>query len=199
MCCTRLAENTGRKHYAKIAVCAPSHNFVGYIFATKGCIDNRKKNLLSSNISSRGRHNMVNLNFGPSAAEIALPVWVPPADFNGFRFILAFVTTATLLTEGQPNFARCLAVSRAGTLSVYTFSRPLAPSRNFARCKIHFASKSCVLHCQRYCTALQQRGQPNFPAWYKEWGYGTFAEGATYIRLGGHHVWHRRTFQFYQK
>jgi len=43
MCCTRLAENTGRKHYAKIAVCAPSHNFVGYIFATKGCIDNRKK------------------------------------------------------------------------------------------------------------------------------------------------------------
>jgi len=25
-------------------------------------------------------------------------------------------------------------------------------------------------------------------AWYKEWNYGTFAEGATYIRLGGHHI-----------
>jgi len=31
-------------------------------------------------------------------------------------------------------------------------------------------------------------------AWYKEWNYGTFAEAATYIRLGGHHVQHRPTF-----
>jgi len=33
--------------------------------------------------------------------------------------------------------------------------------------------------------------QSNVAAWYKEWNYGTFAEGATYIRLGGHHVGHR--------
>ena len=34
----------------------------------------------------------------------------------------------------------------------------LAPWRNFARCRIHFTSKSCVLlYWQRYCTALQQR------------------------------------------
>ena len=32
------------------------------------------------------------------------------------------------------------------------------------------------------------RHQPNFAVWYKEWNYGTFAEGATYIRLGGHYV-----------
>jgi len=31
-------------------------------------------------------------------------------------------------------------------------------------------------------------------AWYKEWDYGTFTEGATYIRLGGHHVGHRPIF-----
>jgi len=31
-------------------------------------------------------------------------------------------------------------------------------------------------------------------AWYKEWNYETVAEGATYIGLGGHHVWHRPTF-----
>jgi len=30
--------------------------------------------------------------------------------------------------------------------------------------------------------------QPNYAAWYKEWNYGTFAEGATYIRQGGHPV-----------
>ena len=38
--------------------------------------------------------------------------------------------------------------------------------------------------------------QPNFAAWYKEWNYGTFGEGATYIRFGGHHVGHRPTFWF---
>jgi len=36
--------------------------------------------------------------------------------------------------------------------------------------------------------------QPNFAAWYKEWNYTTFAEGATYIRLSGHHVGHWPTF-----
>jgi len=32
--------------------------------------------------------------------------------------------------------------------------------------------------------------QPNFAAWYKEWNYRTFSEGAsaTYIQQGGHHV-----------
>ena len=34
----------------------------------------------------------------------------------------------------------------------------LAPERNSASCKIHFASKSCViLYWQRPCTALEQR------------------------------------------
>ena len=68
---------------------------------------------------------------------------------------LAFVTTATSLTGGQPNFARCLAVSCAGTLYIYTFSGALAPWRNFVRCKIHFTFKSCVLlYWQHYCTAI---------------------------------------------
>jgi len=46
---------------------------------------------------------------------------------------LGSVTAAMSLTGGQPNFARCLAVSRAG------FGGS-CPWRNFARCKIHFAS-----------------------------------------------------------
>ena len=54
----------------------------GYIFATKACIDNRKKTL-SSNISSTCPHNMV--NFGPLAAEIVSLVWGTPANFNRFR------------------------------------------------------------------------------------------------------------------
>jgi len=46
-CCTRLARNAGSKKGAKIAICAPSHNFVGLYLRMqlrpKARIDNRKK------------------------------------------------------------------------------------------------------------------------------------------------------------
>ena len=61
----------------------------GYIFATKAYIDNRKKNLLSSNMYSRPPHNVV--NFGPLAAEIVSLVWGTPANFNGFRVLAALL------------------------------------------------------------------------------------------------------------
>jgi len=88
MCCTRLAGNTGRKNRQEIAIWAPSHNLPGYIFAIKARIHNRKK-LLSSNISSRRPHNMV--NFDPLAAEIVSGVWGTPATFNGFRVLAALL------------------------------------------------------------------------------------------------------------
>jgi len=43
-----------------------------------------------------------------------------------------------------------------------------------------------------HCSSARE---PNFAAWYTEWNYGTFADGTTYIQLGGHHVGHRPTFQ----
>jgi len=61
----------------------------GNIFATKARIDNLKKNLLSSNTSSRCPHNMV--NFGLLAAEIDLVVWGTPTNFNGFRVFAALL------------------------------------------------------------------------------------------------------------
>jgi len=63
-------------------------NLSGYIFATEAHIDNREK-LLSSNTSSRCRHNMV--NFGPLTAEIGPVVWGTPSDFNGFRVLAALL------------------------------------------------------------------------------------------------------------
>ena len=60
------------------------------MFATKAHIDNRKKNLLSSNISSTCLHNMV--NFGPLAAEIGSVVWGTPANFNGFASSQGYCT-----------------------------------------------------------------------------------------------------------
>jgi len=64
----RFAENTGRKKVVKNRHLGTIAHLSGYIFATKARIDNRKKNLLSSNMSSTCRHNMV--NFGLLAAEI---------------------------------------------------------------------------------------------------------------------------------
>jgi len=61
----------------------------GYIFTTKARIDNRKENLLNSNISPTCLHNMA--NFDPLKAEIGLPVWGTPAIFNGFRVLASLL------------------------------------------------------------------------------------------------------------
>ena len=73
----------------KIAIWAPSTTLSGYIFATEACIDNRKKNLLSSNIFYTCPHNMV--NFGLLAAEIGSGVWGTPTNFNGFCVLAALL------------------------------------------------------------------------------------------------------------
>ena len=43
MCCTRLAENTGRTKVAKNRYLGTIAQLSGYIFAAKAHIDNRKK------------------------------------------------------------------------------------------------------------------------------------------------------------
>ena len=90
---------------------------LGYIFATKARIDNRKKtNLLSSNISSTCSDNMV--NFGPLAAEIGPVVWDSLANFSGFR-VLAALLHGTPSIGRQPNFG---ALNRGR--HVYSAGRP---------------------------------------------------------------------------
>ena len=71
----------------------------GFIFATKARIDNRKKNLLSSDMFSACPHNMV--NFGPLAAEIMSLVWGTPANFNGFRVLTALLHGTLIVGVSQ--------------------------------------------------------------------------------------------------
>jgi len=84
------------KNRQKWAIWTPSHKFVG----TEACTDNRKKNLLNSNIfpSPTLPHNMV--NFGPLTAEICSGVWITPANFNGFR-VLAALLHGTVYSSGR--------------------------------------------------------------------------------------------------
>ena len=89
MSCTWLAENTGCKSRQKSPSRHHRTTLSGYIFATKARIDNRKKNLLSTNMSSTCPHNMV--NFGPLMAEIGSTIWGTPANFNWFRVLAALL------------------------------------------------------------------------------------------------------------
>jgi len=86
MHCMRLAANTGRK---KLPSWLHRTTLSGHIFATKACIENRKKNLLSINTSSTCPDNMV--NFGPLTAEIGSGVWGTPTHFNGFCVLAALL------------------------------------------------------------------------------------------------------------
>ena len=98
MRCTWLAANTGRKK-------SPSRHhrttLLGYIFAIKGRIDNRK-NLLNSNTSSTCPDNMV--NFSALAAEIGSGIWGTPAKFPRVSR-LGSVTAQHSGSRRQPNFA----------------------------------------------------------------------------------------------
>jgi len=72
---------------------------LGCIFATKALIDNRKKNLLNSNISCTCSHNMA--NFCLLMAEIGLPVWCTPAHFSGFRVLAALLHSSLVIGVSQ--------------------------------------------------------------------------------------------------
>jgi len=82
MCCTWLAENTGRKnrHLRTIGQLRRAVSSQLRHISTIG-----KKNLLNSNISCRCPHNMADR--GLLTAEICWPVWGTPANFNGFRVL----------------------------------------------------------------------------------------------------------------
>jgi len=117
MCCTRLAGNTGRKIDAKIAICAPSHKFVGLYLCNEGTYRQSEKIVKQRYLFHMSPYNMV--IFGPLADEFLSSVWSTPANFNGFRF-LAVVLHGTLYSSGrQPNFA---ALNRGRHL--YSAGRP---------------------------------------------------------------------------
>jgi len=153
------------------------------------------KNLLSSNISSTCLHNMV--NFGPLAAEIGPVVWGTPPNFNGFRDLTSLLQRRRS-TEANQTMHLCTMLGRLlGCYTMYTFSGALARLRNFTRCKMH-AIRLAFSYIGSVTARHSSSGyQPNVAVWYNEWNYGTFAEGVTYTRLGGHHVGYWPTFEFY--
>jgi len=86
MCCKRLAGNTGRTNDAKIAIWAPSRNFVGLYRQSEKKLVNQQY-LLQMSLQYR--------ELRPLMAEIDWRVWGTPSYFNGYRVL------ATLLHGSQ--------------------------------------------------------------------------------------------------
>jgi len=119
-------------------------------------------------------------NFGPLTAEILMASFGHPSKFQ-LVSRLAFVTATTSLTGGQPNFARCLAVSWAGTLYIH-FRGLLPPDRILPGTEFTLRASLAFSYIGSVSARHSSSGrQPNFAAWCKEWNYRTFTEGATYI------------------
>jgi len=107
MCCTWLTE---KHRMQKIAICAPSHNF-----ANKACIDNQKKLVTQQYLLH------MSSQYGelwPTNGWDWLACLGHPDKFQRVSD-LGFVTALTSLSGGQPNLARCLTISWAGTLYIH--------------------------------------------------------------------------------
>jgi len=128
MCCTRLAENSGCKNYAKNRPLGTIAQITRAISSQPRHASRIGKNLLNSNSSCTCPHNM--LNFGPLTAEIRWQVWGAPSKFRPVSR-LGFVIAQMSLSGGQQNFAGCLGVSWSGTL--YAFLGTLAPLTEFCQ------------------------------------------------------------------
>jgi len=111
-------------------------------------------------------------NFSPLTAEIGLPVWGTPGNFNRFC-ILPLLLQRRLLRW----------------YSIYTFLGALAPDGILPGAKFTLRPSLAFSYIGSVTARYSSSGhQPNFAAYYKEWNYATFTYGTTYNGLGGHHV-----------
>jgi len=158
MWCTQLAENTGLKISQNLPSGHHRATLSGYIFATKACIDNLVK---QQYLLPTCPHNMANLR--------PIKGWDRFSSLghhSKFQRVLglAFVTAATSLNRSQANFARCLAVSEAGTL--YIHFRELLPSNGILpRAKFILRSSLAFSYISSVTARHASSGrQPNFAA-----------------------------------
>jgi len=119
-------------------------------------------------------------------------VWGTPANFHQFRLWLRFCSNVAQRrsTKLCRMFGRLL-----GWYTICTFLAALAPDGILPAAKFTLCPSLALYYIGSVSPRHSSSGrQPNFVGWYKKWNYVTFAEGATYIRLGDHHVGHWPTF-----
>jgi len=123
------------------------------------------------------------VNFGPLAAEIDWRVWGTPANFNGFRVLASLLhrLRSTEVNQTLHDVWPSPALVYYGPICIFPGLLPpngILPGAKFTlRPSLAFSNIGSVTarHSSSGC-------QPKFAAWYKEWNYGTFAEGAPIFR-----------------
>jgi len=146
--------------------------------------------LLNSNMSCTCFHNKA--NFDTLKAEIGSAVWGTSANFNGFH-----VLPASLQRCRSPEANQTLhdVWPSPGLVHYIHFEGLLPPDRIFPGAKFTLRPSLVFSYTCGVTARHSSSGrQTNFVASYKKLNYGTFAEGATYSPLCGHHVRHRPTF-----
>ena len=149
-----------------------------------------EKNLLNSSISSTRPYNMANC--GVLTAEVGSAVW--GTQQISTVFFAPWLRFCSDVAHRMPTKLCTMFGRLLGTLYIH-FRGLLPPDRMLPvqnslyvqSLAFSYVGSVTVRHARSWC-------QRNFAAWYKEWNYGTFEDGASYIWLGGHHVGHRPTF-----
>jgi len=142
-----------------IAVCAPSHKFVELCFLQWGMNRQSAKKLLKQQYLLQMSPQYGELR--PTNGWDRFGRWGTPTN-NGYASSLHYCSDFAHWRPTKP----CMTFGRL--LGWYTIKYiyifgSCCPWRNFARYKIYFASKSCILlYSQRYCTALNQRASAKF-------------------------------------
>jgi len=191
MCCTWLGGYAGCKT-------SPKTHRLGIIAQLCRAISSQLKHVLT--IGKKLVKQQYILHMSPQYGELLRTKgWDLLASFghpSKFQRVsrLGFGTAATSLNGDEPNFARCLAISCAGTLYIH-FPGLLPCNGILPRAKFTLHPSLAFSYIARVTARHSSSGrQRKFAASYKEWNYGSFEDGDVYLRLGGHHVGHPPTF-----
>jgi len=193
MCCKWLAENTGCKNDTKKSPYAHHRTiFCRAISLQLRHISKiRKKIVKQQYLLHNSSHNMANI--GPLTAEIGLPVWGTAANLNGFRVLASLLQRRRSPEVNQTLHDLWPPPGLVHYICIFGGSCPLTEFCQVQNsCCVPSLAFSYI--CNVTARHLSSQRQPKFAACYMEWNYGTFTEGDTYIRLGGHHVGHCPTF-----
>jgi len=131
-------------------------------------------------------------NFGPLTAEIGPVVWDTPANFNGFLVLAALLQRRCSPDANQTLHGVWPSPCLLHCIYIFGGSCPLTEYCRLQNARYVEFLRSPALAALLHGTPAA--GVSETAAWYKEWNYGIFAEGATYIRLSDHHVGHWPTF-----
>jgi len=183
MCCTRLAESTGHKNYAKIAICDHRTTLSDYIFATEACIDNRKKLVEQQYLLH------MSAQYGelrPTNSRDRLASLGTPANFNGFRVLASLLhrRSSTEVTQTSHDVWS----SPAGLVHYThgTLFRTLAPNGILSGAKFTLRPSLAFSYIGSVNAQHSSSGrQPNYAACDKEGNYGTFAPRLRHLYSAG--------------